>query len=287
VALAGKDRDYTGMHEWLLEHEAAARFGAFAGVLLALLAAQWRWPRRPLAAPARRWGVNLAMVAIDTVFVRLAVPLGAAGAALWAQNRGVGLLTLAAWPPWLEGALAFLALDCLIYWQHRLFHRIPLFWRLHRMHHSDLEIDTTTGVRFHPVEIAVSMLIKIAAVIALGAPVFAVIVFEIALNATSLFNHANVALPLRLDRALRLALVTPDMHRVHHSVHRREHDSNFGFNLSWWDHVFRSYTDQPADGHLTMRIGLHAFRDAAEQRLGPLLLQPVRPLGPERGGAPA
>jgi sterol desaturase/sphingolipid hydroxylase (fatty acid hydroxylase superfamily) len=270
------------MHDWILAHEAHVRFAAFAGVLLALLAAQERWPRR--TKPARRgprWLVNLSLVAIDTVFVRLVVPLGAAAAALWAARNGIGLLAQLTWPGWVEAVLAFLALDCLIYWQHRLFHRIPLFWRLHRMHHSDLEFDATTGVRFHPVEIAVSMLIKIGAVIALGAPAIAVILFEVALNATSLFNHTNLRLPPALDRVLRRVIVTPDMHRVHHSTHRREHDSNYGFNLSWWDHVFRSYTDQPAEGHTTMRIGLPAFRDDAEQRLWPLLVQPVRPLGRE------
>jgi sterol desaturase/sphingolipid hydroxylase (fatty acid hydroxylase superfamily) len=265
------------MHDWILTHEAQVRFGAFAGVLLLLLAGQELWPRR--AKPARRgprWFVNLGMVAIDSVFVRLVVPLGAAAAAVWAAGRGYGLLAQVQWPSWLEGTLAFLALDGLIYWQHRLFHRIPLFWRLHRMHHSDLEFDATTGVRFHPVEIALSMLVKIGAVVALGAPALAVIAFEIALNATSLFNHANLSLPPGLDRALRRLIVTPDMHRVHHSVHRVEHDSNYGFNLSCWDHLFRSYTDQPRDGHTTMRIGLPAFREPGNQRIGPLLLQPLK-----------
>jgi sterol desaturase/sphingolipid hydroxylase (fatty acid hydroxylase superfamily) len=268
------------MHQWVVDHEAGVRLAAFIGTLLLLLAAQELWPRR--AKPVRRgprWLVNLALVAIDTLFVRLVVPLGAAAAALWAGRHEVGLLTVLPWPALLEAALAFLALDCLIYWQHRLFHQIPLFWRLHRMHHSDLEFDTTTGVRFHPVEIAVSMLIKIAAVIALGAPVLAVIAFEVALNATSLFNHTNLALPLGLDRVLRRVMVTPDMHRVHHSTHRHEHDSNYGFNLSWWDHLFRSYTDQPGEGHAAMVIGLTQFRDAAEQRLWPLLVQPAKPLG--------
>jgi sterol desaturase/sphingolipid hydroxylase (fatty acid hydroxylase superfamily) len=269
------------MLDWIVAHEAAVRLAAFLSALALLLAAQELWPRR--ASPMRgRWAVNLSMVAIDTVFVRLVVPLGAAGAALWAARAGVGLFARLEWPWLAEIVLSFLALDCLIYWQHRLFHRIPWFWRLHRMHHSDLEFDTTTGVRFHPVEIALSMLIKIGAVVALGAPVLAVIVFEIALNATSLFNHTNLRLPLALDRALRLLLVTPDMHRVHHSVHRREHDSNYGFNLPWWDRLFGSYTDQPAEGHTAMRIGLQQFRETPEQRLLPLLMQPLKPLGPER-----
>jgi sterol desaturase/sphingolipid hydroxylase (fatty acid hydroxylase superfamily) len=275
------------MHQWIVDHEAGLRLGAFLAVLLTLLGAQELWPRRAL--PARRgprWLVNLSLVAIDTAVVRLIVPLGAAAAALWAAGHRFGLFTHLPWPPLLEAALAFLALDALIYWQHRLFHRIPLFWRLHRMHHSDLEIDATTGVRFHPVEIVVSLLIKLAAVVALGAPALAVIAFEVALNATSLFNHTNLRLPPGLDRALRLLLVTPDMHRVHHSVHRREHDSNYGFNLAWWDHLFGSYTDQPAEGHTGMRIGLPMFRDATDQGLLPLLVQPVRPLTPAARSAP-
>jgi sterol desaturase/sphingolipid hydroxylase (fatty acid hydroxylase superfamily) len=283
------------MHDWILAHEGAVRLAAFLGTLLALLAAQELWPRR--ARPARRaprWSVNLGIVVIDTLFVRLlalAVPLAAVAAALWASREGVGLFAHLRWPILLEASLSFLALDALIYWQHRLFHRIPLFWRLHRMHHSDLEFDTTTGVRFHPVEIALSMLIKVAAVLALGAPAIAVIAFEIALNATSLFNHSNLRLPLGVDRALRYLLVTPDMHRVHHSTHRREHDSNYGFNLTWWDHLFRSYTDQPKEGHTTMPIGLKSFRDEADQRLWPLLRQPLQPLAkkgsdPFSGAAP-
>jgi sterol desaturase/sphingolipid hydroxylase (fatty acid hydroxylase superfamily) len=270
------------MQDWIVTHEPWLRLAAFGAVLLALLAAEELWPRRaPPARRAPRWFVNLALVAIDTGFVRLialAVPLAAVAAALWAAREGVGLFTQVQWPLLLEATLSFLALDALIYGQHRLFHRVPLFWRLHRMHHSDLEFDTTTGVRFHPVEIAVSMLIKVAAVVALGAPAIAVIAFEVALNATSLFNHSNLRLPPWLDRALRRVVVTPDMHRVHHSVHRREHDSNFGFNLSWWDHLFRSYTDQPADGHTTMRIGLTVFRETDDQRLLALLRQPLRRL---------
>lgn len=269
------------MPEWIVAHATALRLTAFLSILALLLVAQERWPRR-VSAPGRggRWGVNLSMVVLGALVARalaaLFVLLGAVAAAQWAARHGVGVLAWLRWPPLVEVVLAFLALDCAIYWQHRLFHRLPLFWRLHRMHHSDLDFDTTTGVRFHPVEIGVSMLIKVAVVLAVGAPALAVILFEVALNATSLFNHANLRLPLPLDGALRKLLVTPDMHRVHHSVHRREHDRNFGFNLSWWDHLFRSYTAQPAAGHTAMRIGLPAFRDAAEQRLGPLLLQPLK-----------
>lgn len=265
------------MPDWIIAHEAHVRFAAFLAVLALLLAAQELWPRRASATRrGARWGVNLSLVAIDAIVVRLLVPLGAAGAALWASREQVGLFAQLPWLPAIEAVLAFLALDCLIYWQHRLFHRIPLFWRLHRMHHSDLQFDTTTGVRFHPVEIVVSMVLKIGAVALLGAPVLAVIAFEVALNATSMFNHSNLRLPLPLDRVLRWALVTPDMHRVHHSVHRREHDRNYGFNLPWWDRLFGSYTAQPEGGHEGMRIGLTTFRDDADQRLWPLLAQPLR-----------
>ena len=265
------------MQDWIVAYEPWLRLGAFAGVLLAMLAAEDLWPRRggPMRRPLR-WGANLSVVVVDVLLVRLLIPLGATGTAIWAQVHGYGLFNSTEWPFAAEAVPAFLALDLLIYWQHRLFHAIPLFWRLHRMHHSDVEFDATTGVRFHPVEILVSMLIKMGAIVVLGAPAVAVIAFEIALNATSLFNHANLRLPLAVDRVLRSVIVTPDMHRVHHSVHRREHDSNYGFNLSWWDHLFRSYTGQPADGHTTMQIGLTQFRGDDEQRLLPLLLQPLK-----------
>jgi len=267
------------MHDWILAHEPALRLAAFGGVLALLLAGEALWPRR--AGPMQRglrWGANLPMVIVDTLFVRVLIPLGATGVALWAQGRDVGMLHQVQWPLAVEAVLAFLAFDCLIYWQHRMFHRVPLFWRLHRMHHSDIEFDATTAVRFHPVEILLSMLIKIGAVLALGAPAIAVIAFEVALNATAMFNHSNLRLPLALDRVLRRLVVTPDMHRVHHSTHRHEHNSNYGFNLPWWDHLFRSYTDQPMEGHTGMVIGLQQFREVERQRLWPLLVQPLRPL---------
>jgi sterol desaturase/sphingolipid hydroxylase (fatty acid hydroxylase superfamily) len=262
--------------EWILANEPWLRVGVFGALLLLLLLAQDLWPRRGADAQRRRrWTANFSLVVLDVLLVRLLVPLGAVGAAVWADVQGLGLFALTGWPWAVEALLAFLALDLVVYWQHRLFHRIPLFWRLHRMHHSDLEFDATTGLRFHPGEIVLSMLLKMAAVVALGAPAVAVILFEIALNATSMFSHANLRLPPALDRALRRLVVTPDMHRVHHSVHRREHDSNYGFNLSWWDYLFRSYVAQPVDGHTTMRIGLETFRDAQDQRVTRLLAQPL------------
>jgi sterol desaturase/sphingolipid hydroxylase (fatty acid hydroxylase superfamily) len=266
------------MVEWLIAKEGALRLICFVSLLILLLVLQALAPRRPLTQSPRRWGVNLGMVALDALLARLLIPLGAVGTALWAQVSGTGLLHAVALPAWLEFALAFLALDCLIYWQHRIFHMVPAFWRLHRMHHSDLEFDTTTGVRFHPVEILLSMLIKMAAVAALGAPAAAVIVFEMALNATSLFNHANLHLPLALDRILRRAVVTPDMHRVHHSIHSREYNRNFGFNFPWWDRLFGSYAAQPEDGHERMAIGLPRFREPETQGFAALLAQPLKPL---------
>lgn len=264
------------MHDWILAYEPWLRVGAFAGVLLLMLAAEDLWPRRSGLPPRRaRWTTNLSIVVLDVLLLRLLIPLGATGTAVWADIHGYGLFHRTGWPLAAEAGLAFLALDLVIYWQHRLFHLIPWGWRLHRMHHSDLEFDATTGVRFHPGEILLSMLIKMGAVVALGAPAVAVVVFEIALNATSLFNHSNLRLPALADRALRALIVTPDMHRVHHSVHRHEHDSNYGFNLSWWDRLFGSYTAQPADGHTTMQIGLARFRGPADQTITRLLAQPL------------
>jgi sterol desaturase/sphingolipid hydroxylase (fatty acid hydroxylase superfamily) len=264
----------------MLAHEGDLRVMAFLGVLLLMAGLEALRPRRDTPRQrGLRWPSNLGIVVIDTVLVRLLIPLGAVGVAVWAERSAFGLLHLLNAPFWPAAVIAFLALDSLIYWQHRLFHLIPFFWRLHRMHHSDVEFDTTTGIRFHPVEILISMLIKMGAVALLGAPAVAVIAFEIALNATSLFNHANWRLPAGVDRWLRWIVVTPDMHRVHHSTWRREHDTNFGFNLPWWDHLFGSYTDQPQEGHAQMRIGLNEFREIPEQRLGALLWQPLRPLG--------
>ena len=258
------------------ESEMWLRLGCFAGVLLACLLAEWLWPRRRERRSWSRLTTNLALVIVNSLLLRLLLPVLAVGMAVIASERGWGLFNLFSLPLWLELALAVLLLDLAIYWQHRLFHLQPLFWRLHRVHHCDLQIDTTTGLRFHPLEILISMGIKFAVVIALGAAPLAVLVFEVLLNAGSLFNHANLAIPQPVDRWLRWLVVTPDMHRVHHSWHRQETDSNFSFCFPWWDHLFGSYQAQPADGHSDMTIGLHGFRDAREQRLDRLLLQPVR-----------
>lgn len=203
-------------------------------------------PRRRSEIPRLlRWTNNLALVAVDTIVIRLAVPLAAVGLALTAEQRGWGLFNVLQAPDWVAFGASLLVLDLVIYFQHRLFHAVPFLWRLHRMHHADLEIDVTTGVRFHPLEILVSLAIKLAAVAALGAPAWAVLVFEVVLNATSMFNHANVRMPSGLDRVLRWVVVTPDMHRVHHSIRPEETNSNFGFNQPWWDACFAPTAPNP------------------------------------------
>ncbi|MGO4999189.1 sterol desaturase family protein [Oceanisphaera sp. W20_SRM_FM3] len=261
----------------MLEHEPWIRLGCFACVLLVMMLWECWAPRRPQQiGRLGRWPHNLLLVVINTLLLRLFFPLAAVGAAILASEHGWGLFNLLSIPFWLTLVLSLLVLDLLIYLQHRLFHAQPWLWRLHRVHHADLEFDVTTGLRFHPFEIVLSMMIKLAAVSLLGVPALAVLVFEVLLNASSMFNHGNVKLPKRLDAVLRLILVTPDMHRVHHSVIPHETDSNFGFNLPWWDRLFGTYQSQPKAGQLGMTIGLTQFRTPAEQRLLQLLLQPFR-----------
>jgi sterol desaturase/sphingolipid hydroxylase (fatty acid hydroxylase superfamily) len=257
--------------------EPLIRMGAFAGVLTLMALWELRAPRRPQAISRRvRWPNNLGVVVVDTLVLRLLFPTAAVGIALLGEDRGWGLFNNLALPGWVEIVAAVVLLDLVIYLQHVLFHAVPALWRLHRMHHADLEFDVTTGVRFHPVEIVLSMLIKFGAVAALGAPAVGVLLFEVLLNATSMFNHGNVRLPERLDGILRWIVVTPEMHRVHHSVVPRETNSNFGFNLPWWDRLFGTYRPQPAAGHEGMTIGIEQFRDPAELRLDRMLLQPLR-----------
>jgi sterol desaturase/sphingolipid hydroxylase (fatty acid hydroxylase superfamily) len=257
--------------------ELVARIAAAAAVFAVMALWEALAPRRPWSVGRlARWPHNLGIVVIDALAVRILIPAAAVGAALVAAGNGWGLFHVAGLRLSLASLLGFLALDVAIYAQHVAFHKVPLLWRLHRMHHADLDIDVTTGVRFHPIEIVLSMLIKIAVVLALGIPPVAVFVFEVVLNATSMFNHANVAMPSWLDRVLRLIVVTPDMHRVHHSIAPRETDSNFGFNLPWWDRLFGTYRAAPQAGHDRMTIGLSTFRDRAELRLDRLLTQPFR-----------
>jgi sterol desaturase/sphingolipid hydroxylase (fatty acid hydroxylase superfamily) len=264
--------------------ESAVRLAAFLCVFLAMAVWEAAAPRRRREIPRwLRWTNNLALVAVDTVLVRMAFPVAAVGFALLAEQRGWGLFNSAPVADWAAFVLSLLALDLSIYFQHRLFHAVPVLWRLHRVHHADLEIDVTTGVRFHPLEMVLSMAIKLAAVAALGAPALAVLGFEVLLNATSMFNHANIRMPLALDRAMRWIVVTPDMHRVHHSIRPEETNSNFGFNQPWWDRLFQTYRSQPAAGHEAMVIGLDRFRTRRDLWIDRMLLQPVR-RGCARGG---
>jgi sterol desaturase/sphingolipid hydroxylase (fatty acid hydroxylase superfamily) len=261
--------------------EANSELYVRVGAALAVFAAMALWealaPRRALAVGRmRRWPSNLGMLVLDALLVRLLIPTAAVGVAVIASQCGWGLLNITPWPAWLEGLMGFAVLDLAIYAQHVAFHKVPLLWRLHRMHHADLDIDVSTGLRFHPIEIILSTLIKIAVVVLIGVPAVAVIAFEVVLNATSMFNHSNAAMPLWLDRIVRLLVVTPDMHRVHHSIRRHETDSNFGFNLPWWDRLFGTYRALPEAGHDNMTIGLPIFRDPAELRLDRLITQPFR-----------
>jgi len=260
-----------------MSHEGAVRIGVFAGVLLCMIVLEAAMPRRNRALSRRaRWPANLGIVVVDTLVARLLIPLPPAAAALWATDNGVGLFNILEMPALAVTAGGSVFLDFAIYVQHVVIHKVPVLWRLHRMHHADTEIDVTTGIRFHPIEIILSLLIKIALVVTLGIPAAAVIVFEVLLNASAMFNHANMKLPLGLDRVLRMLIVTPDMHRVHHSWHRDETDSNYGFCLSVWDRLFRTYTPQPRDGHDGMTIGLHDFRAAENRGLLGLLMIPFR-----------
>ncbi len=265
--------------EGLLSIEPTLRLGVFLGVLAAMGLWESIAPRRPSAfSKARRWVTNLGISVVNGLLLRTLVPVLAVGAALWADGQSIGLLNHFKVAPLVAGIIAFVALDLLIYGQHVLFHRVPLFWRVHQVHHTDPDIDTSTAIRFHPIEILLSMVIKIVAVVLLGAPAAAVIIFEIALNATALFNHGNVRIPKSLDSLIRQVFVTPDMHRVHHSVIQTETDSNFGFNFSIWDRLFGTYQAQPEKGHQDMEIGLREYRDSSPTQAIWSLILPFRPL---------
>ena len=271
-----------------MRHESAIRLACFLGVFVLMAAAEWLWPKRERpVGRLPRWPNNIAVVFIDTILARIVLPAGATGVALVAEQQEWGWFNHISAPPWFTLSITVLLLDLLIYFQHWAFHRVPLLWRLHRMHHADLDVDVTTGARFHPVEILLSLAIKSALIIPLGAPALGVLIFEVLLNATSMFNHGNVRLPAQIDRLLRLILVTPDMHRVHHSILVRETNSNYGFNLPWWDRLFRTYRAQPEAGHERMTLGIEQFRDPKELRIDRMLLQPFRndPVRPSSGGA--
>lgn len=271
------------MTGWL-EQEAWLRFITFVGIFALMAVWEVLLPRRTLkVTKSYRWLNNLAIVVLNSLLLRLVFPSAAVGVALFVETRGWGLFHLvpvSEWAPWLKLIIGVLLLDFAIWVQHVLFHAVPVLWRLHRMHHADQDFDLTTGLRFHPLEILLSMVIKSGVILMLGVPAAAVLLFEVLLNATSMFNHGNVRIPMPLDRLLRWVIVTPDMHRVHHSWYPDETNSNFGFNLPWWDRLLGTYRSQPRDGHLDMTIGINQFRERRDLRLDHLLIQPF--VGPVR-----
>lgn len=258
-----------------MNDEMIIRIAVFCGLFGSLAFLEVFVPRRPLTGKkSRRWLTNWAIVLIDSFLVRLLFKTAAVGGAIWAGENGIGLFNWVEVPYWLAFIVSFVALDFSVWLWHVAAHKVPVLWLVHRMHHADIDIDVSTALRFHPIEIVLSMALKYATVIALGAPAEAVLVFEIVLNGGAMFNHSNFKLPLTIDRWLRLVIVTPDMHRVHHSVERHEHDSNYGFNLSLWDRLFFTYTDQPEKGHDQMKIGLKQWQDERPTFLGWTLMIP-------------
>ncbi len=264
------------MNTDLLSLEAPLRLAVFIGALLLLALAQWRWPLRGDGRPGRRQARNMGLILIDTAVLRLAFPILAVAFAIECQARALGLLNLQSMPFWLSVALTVLLLDLAIYWQHRLLHMLPWLWRMHRVHHSDTGFDLTTGVRFHPLEMLLSMGLKLALIALLGADPLGVLLFELLLSLGALFTHTDISLPRPLDRVLRWVIVTPTMHRIHHSVLRHETNSNFGFHLSVWDRLFRSYRETSERDERSMPIGIEDFRSASQQTLVALLLQPMK-----------
>lgn len=266
-------------------NEPTLRLAVFLGILVAMAIWELAAPRRRIEIPrVIRWTNNIGVVVLDTIIVRLTFPVAAVALALLAQENGWGLFNIVEVPGWVAILSSLVILDFVIYLQHVVFHAVPALWRLHRMHHADQAFDVTTGLRFHPVEILLSMGIKLAAMLALGPPAVAVLIFEVLLNGTAMFNHSNIRIPEKIDRVLRLFVVTPDMHRVHHSIDPRETDSNYGFNLPWWDRLLSTYIAQPEKGHEGMTIGFEQFRTVRDQWLDRMLIQPL--LGPASGPDP-
>ncbi len=266
------------LNDFVMTNEKEIRLGFFLGTFILIALWEVMAPKRALTvSKAIRWLNNLGLVVLNTVILRVVFPTAAVGVTVFTSAQGWGLLNYYQLPPVLSIVLAVIALDFIIYLQHVLVHAIPALWRLHRVHHADLDYDVTTGARFHPIEIILSMLIKFAAIVVLGPPVIAVIVFEVILNAMAMFNHGNIRLPKSVDRIVRWVVVTPDMHRVHHSVEDNEANSNYGFNLSIWDRLFGTYIDQPRDGHQDMTIGIHHYRDSKQvDQLPGMLMLPFR-----------
>lgn len=265
------------MTEFINANEPTIRLGFFLSIFIAIILWEFAAPRRRLSQPRwLRWYSNIGIVVLNTVAVRLLVPLVPVALAVMAEARGWGILNLVDLPFLLTVVMSVVVLDLVIYFQHVMFHAVPALWRLHRMHHADLDFDVTTGARFHPIEIVLSILLKFAVITVIGPPAVAVIIFEVLLNGTSMFNHGNIRLPLALDRILRWFVVTPDMHRVHHSNIPAETNSNFGFSLPYWDRLFGTYRDQPQLGHEGMTIGLDTFREAGDLHLHKMLIQPFK-----------
>ncbi|MGI9316513.1 MAG: sterol desaturase family protein [bacterium] len=264
------------MNNLIADSEATLRLSAFFMVLILLICLEFVFPRRRLILPRlHRWISNIGISLINTAFVKLVFPFAGLSAAILAQQKQWGLLNQVEMPLWMGVILFLLIFDLTIYLQHRLFHAVPFLWRLHRMHHTDVDYDVTTGNRFHPVSILLSTIIKFLLVIMMGAAPVAILIAEVLLNATSMFNHSNLKLPVGLDRILRKFIVTPDMHRIHHSVVVSEHSHNFGFNFPWWDRLFGTYIAEPSLGHETMKIGIEGFRNQKSANLLWLLIQPL------------
>ena len=266
------------INELVMNNEASIRMGFFFGMLVVMAVWEVIAPRRALTvSKALRWANNLGLVFFNSFLLRLAFPAAAVGVAALAAEQGWGLFNYYELPLWLAVVASVVVMDFIIWLQHVMVHAVPLLWRLHRMHHADLDYDLTTGARFHPIEIFLSMGIKFATIFLLGPPVVAVVIFEVLLNATAMFNHGNVRLPQGVDRVVRWFLVTPDMHRVHHSVEDDEANSNFGFSLPWWDRLFGTYRDQPRGGHEAMTIGIRKYRETSDVTWLPgMLLLPLR-----------
>ena len=253
------------INEFIMTNEAPVRLGFFFGIFIIMAVWEILAPKRALTlSKAVRWTNNLGLVFFNSFILRLFFPVAAVGMAAFASEQGWGLLNYYPVPAMAAIVVSVIAMDLIIYLQHVLVHAVPVLWRLHRVHHADPDYDVTTGARFHPIEIILSMLIKFATIVVLGPPLVAVVIFEVILNATAMFNHGNVSLPGRLDQVLRWLVVTPDMHRVHHSVEDDEANSNFGFSLPWWDHLFGTYRDQPRAGHEGMTIGIHKYRSTQQ-----------------------
>lgn len=262
--------------------ELIIRLSFFFGIFAVMALWELKSPRRPLrSSKSFRWLNNIGLTFFNTLLLRLLFPAAAVGVALYVSQQQWGLLNQVGLPLWIEIIVAVVVLDLCIYLQHRVFHRVPILWRLHMMHHSDVDLDVTSGARFHPIEIILSMLIKMVIICLLGPPIVAIVIFEVILNAVAMFNHSNVYIPSHIDRVLRRFVVTPDMHRVHHSVIKTETNSNYGFNLPWWDRLFGTYCAQPSKGHDAMTIGLDQFQEPQAQSFSWMLALPFKG---KRGG---